>query len=494
MLQKLPRRLIAHIKAWNASGFSAKTATEWGWIRAAAGSGQVGGQHAPDAAGGEIAASPVDSTIPALSLSSRTPSHALSSLDPPRILIASVASSSLIPPPTRAVEMSEADATTKPVEAVQPEAAPVEEKPVEQTEEKVEEKTEEKADSTEEKPVEEKPTEGSDSKLLKTTAKIDYENHRNNRKFDPASREVTDDPVAIRKQVEFYFGDYNFPQDKFMWESCGGAENKPMKLKTIHSFKRMRTFQPYSAIVAAIKESTVLDLSGEEGEEEVKRKEPYKPMTTAKAKIEAATVYVKGFGDETPNTQFDLETYFAQYGEVKGLKLRRTNENLFKGSAFITFADEETSTKFLALDPAPKWKEHELKIMSKKAYCDEKNDLIRQGKLEPNASNPKKFYEGKDGNNRNARGRGRGGADEVAVVAEVAVAAEAAAGGNRDGGRDRDGPRDRNAERKENETKHSSNDTMPRIQSTAETNGKRSRDDDGASGEPAAKKVDVKQD
>lgn len=40
---------------------------------------------------------------------------------------------------------------------------------------------------------------------------------------------------------------------------------------------------------------------------------------------------------------------------------------------------------------------------------------------------------------------------------------------------------------------------MPRIQSTADaeskTNGKRSRDDDaGASGEPAAKKVDVKQD
>ncbi|KAH8736705.1 hypothetical protein BGZ61DRAFT_337695 [Ilyonectria robusta] len=409
--------------------------------------------------------------------------------------------------------MSEADATTKPVEALQPEAAPAEEKPVEQTEEKVEEKTEEKADSTE------KPAETSESNLLKTTAKIDYENHRNNRKFDPASREVTDDPVAIRKQVEFYFGDYNFPQDKFMWESCGGSENKPMKLKTIHSFKRMRTFQPYSAIVAAIKDSAILDLSGEEGEEEVKRKEPYKPMSTAKAKIEAATVYIKGFGDETPNTQFDLETFFAQFGEVKGLKLRRTGENFFKGSVFVTYADEETATKFLALEPAPKWKEHELKIMSKKAYCDEKSELIRQGKLEPNTNTPKRFYEGKDGkDNRNARGRGRGGnrggrggdSDDWKKRREHDQKNGFRGGrggrgrgrgrGNRDGGRDRDrnGPRDRNDERKEKETKHSSNDTMPRIQSTADaeskTNGKRSRDDDGASGEPAAKKVDVKQD
>lgn len=369
--------------------------------------------------------------------------------------------------------MSEADATTKPVEALQPEAAPAEEKPVEQTEEKVEEKTEEKADSAE------KSAETSESKLLKTTAKIDFENHRNNRKFDPASREVTDDPAAIRKQVEFYFGDYNFPQDKFMWESCGGSENKPMKLKTIHSFKRMRTFQPYSAIVAALKDSAILDLSGEEGEEELKRKEPYKPMTTAKAKIEAATVYIKGFGDETPNTQFDLETFFAQFGEVKGLKLRRTNENFFKGSVFVTYADEETATKFLALEPAPKWKEHELKIMSKKAYCDEKSELIRQGKLEPNTNTPKRFYEGKDGkDNRNARGRGRGGnrggrggdSDDWKKRREHDQKNGFRGGrggrgrgrgrGNRDGGRDRDrnGPRDRNDERKEKETKHSSNE------------------------------------
>ncbi|CAM1511154.1 Fc.00g086670.m01.CDS01 [Cosmosporella sp. VM-42] len=406
--------------------------------------------------------------------------------------------------------MSEAEATTKPEVA---EEKPVEEQPVVQSEEKAEDKPEEKTEQATDK----------DSKILKTKAKIDYDNPRNNRKFDPSVRGVTDDPVAIRKQVEFYFGDYNFPQDKFMWESCEGSENKPIKVKTIHSFKRMRNFQPYSAVIAALKDSTFLDISGEEGEEEIKRKVAYKPMSVSKAKVEASSVYVKGFGDENPDTQFELESFFAQFGETKGIKLRRTNENLFKGSVFVTFADEDEAKKFIELEPKPQWKGNDLKIMSKRAYCDEKNDLIRQGKLEPSSGAPKKFYEGQNGasrgrgsfrggrggdpddwkkrrendqkhgfndrrggrGGRGGRGRGRGRGD-------------GGRGGR--GGRDRDdrrhGGRDEPKEQKD-EAKHSSNDTMPRIQSTAESsesnnNGKRAREDDGAGSEPVAKKVDIK--
>ncbi|KAF4447128.1 lupus La protein [Fusarium austroafricanum] len=393
--------------------------------------------------------------------------------------------------------MSEAE-VPKPVEAAKPEAEAPATQPTEEKVEKSEEHTEKSEDKLEEK-----------KDILKTTAKHDNENPRNNRKFDPSTREVTDDPNAIRKQVEFYFGDWNFPQDKFMWESCGGSENKPMKVKTIHSFKRMRTFQPYSAVIAALKDSKFLEVTGEEGEEEVKRKTPYQPLNASKSKVEAATVYVKGFGDETPNTQFDLESFFAQFGEVKGLKLRRTNENLFKGSVFVTFADEEEANKFIKMDPAPQWKDHDLKIMSKRAYCDEKNDLIRQGKIEPNQSNPRKFYEGKE-SGKNGRGRGRGGKDfrgrdqddwrqrrenDQKNGFKDRRGGRGGRGGRgrgrgrggRDGGRDQDQSKD--------EVKHSSNDAMPRIQSTADEsadNKKRGREEDAPAGEPAAKKVDVK--
>lgn len=96
--------------------------------------------------------------------------------------------------------MSEVDAT-KPVEAEQPEVvAPATETVEKPTEEK---STEEKPaeEQTEEKKAEEKIETKPEANILKTKAQIDYENHRNNRKFDPSVREVTDDPVQIRKQV-----------------------------------------------------------------------------------------------------------------------------------------------------------------------------------------------------------------------------------------------------------------------------------------------------
>ncbi|KAL7785990.1 hypothetical protein V8C37DRAFT_393119 [Trichoderma ceciliae] len=370
--------------------------------------------------------------------------------------------------------MSEAEAVQNPTEAV----APVEEeKAIEQPQ------VTETKDSKETEEAEKKDG----ANILKTTAKIDRENLQNNRKFDASVRKVTDDPEEIRKQVEFYFGDWNFPQDKFMWETCGGAENKPIPIEKMHSFKRMRCFQPYSAVVSALKESKILEVSGEEGKEVVKRKVPYKPMAASKAKAEAATVYVKGFGDEQPDTQFELETFFAQFGQVNGLKLRRTNESLFKGSVFVTFADEETAKKYIATDPAPKWKDHDLKIMSKHEYCEEKSQLIKQGKLAPSGATQKKFYEGKDFGKRNAR-NGPGDQDDWKKRREQDQKngfRDRRGGGRGRGGRGgrgrggRDGRRDRDSGREEK-----------RVDAAA-TNLKRPREDD-ASAAPAAKKVDTK--
>ncbi|KHN97894.1 RNA-binding La domain protein [Metarhizium album ARSEF 1941] len=360
--------------------------------------------------------------------------------------------------------MSEVDATTQPVEAP----------PAEQQETAAAE----------------------DTSMIKTTAKTDHKDIKKNNKFDPSVREVTDDPEAIRKQVEFYFGDWNFPQDKFMWETCGGSENKPMPITKIHSFKRMRTFQPYSAVVAALRDSKFLEISGEDGAEVVRRKTPYKPMPEGKAKAEAATVYVKGFGDENPDTQFDLESFFAQFGEVKGLKLRRTNEDLFKGSVFVTFADEEAAKKFLATEPKPTWKGHELKMMTKKAYCEEKSDLIRQGKIEPSSNGPRKFFEGKEGNSRPGRKGGRSQDDwKKRREHDQKNGFRDGRGGRGRGGRGgrgrgfgrggRDGGR-----RDDEQVKDATySESAPE---TKESNGKRAREEDATgSEEPAAKKVDA---
>lgn len=185
-------------------------------------------------------------------------------------------------------------------------------------------------------------------------------------------------------------------------KTTGGAENKPVSIATIHSFKRMQRFQPYSLVVEALKQSKYLVVEGEEGKETVKRVKAFDPSAKS-PKREARSVYIKGFGDEEPSSQFDIEAFVAPYGEVNSVRLRRTDEKLFKGSVFVEFADEETAQKFLALDPKPQWKgKHVLEIKSKTQYMEEKNEEIRNGTLIPGQ------HRGRGGRG-NFRGRGRGG-------------------------------------------------------------------------------------
>jgi lupus La protein len=145
----------------------------------------------------------------------------------------------------------------------------------------------------------------------------------------------------------------------------------------------MRRFQPISAVVAALRESNFLEVTGPEGQEQVKRKVAYDP-SSGRSKSESRSVYVKGFGDEEPSSQFDIEAFFAPYGPTNAVRLRRTPEKLFKGSVFVEFVDDETAQKFLALEPKPLWKgKHPLIIQSKKEYMDQKEQEIKDGKLEP---------------------------------------------------------------------------------------------------------------
>lgn len=88
--------------------------------------------------------------------------------------------------------MSEAEATTKPMEATP-------------TEVNAPEATSAEAASTEAASAEtasaEQAPAASPAEESKTTAKVDNKDVKKNNKFDPSVREVTDDPVAIRKQV-----------------------------------------------------------------------------------------------------------------------------------------------------------------------------------------------------------------------------------------------------------------------------------------------------
>ena len=163
--------------------------------------------------------------------------------------------------------------------------------------------------------------------------------------------------------------------DKFLLSKVGGRENRAVELSILHTFKRMRRFQPFSAIVAALKESKTLELTNEDTC--VRRKIPL-PETVTEAPDETVvkvfedkamqrSIYAKGFGPEEPSTQFDIEAFFTPFGPTNAIRLRRTIDKVFKGSVFVEFDSEETQRAFLALDPKPKWKGiTELLIKSKK--------------------------------------------------------------------------------------------------------------------------------
>ena len=188
--------------------------------------------------------------------------------------------------------------------------------------------------------------------------------------------------------------------DKFLLSKVGGSKNNPVELSVIHSFKRMRRFQPFEAIVEALRESTFLELT--DNDTCVRRKVPLPASLDSGPTPEAIqvfedrsmprSIYAKGFGEEEPSTQFDIEAFFARYGPTNAIRLRRQESKIFKGSVFVEFATEELQQNFLSLDPKPKYKGKELSIMSKKVYCEGKVADIKAGRIKPNDRHVRKNY------------------------------------------------------------------------------------------------------
>lgn len=191
-------------------------------------------------------------------------------------------------------------------------------------------------------------------------------------------------------QVEFYFSDSNLFQDAFLFEKVQGHDNIPVSINVIHSFKRMRHFQPFSAVVEALKDSATLKVVNEDHVQRIiplpeglKDKSMREVKDVFEDKAMKRSVYVKGFGEEKPSTQFNVEAFFAEYGTTNSVRLRRRANKLFKGSVFVEFDSEETQQNFLSLNPQPKWEGLDLVIKSKKQYCDDKVEDIKAGRITP---------------------------------------------------------------------------------------------------------------
>ncbi|KAI0278925.1 hypothetical protein BGY98DRAFT_971201 [Russula aff. rugulosa BPL654] len=152
-----------------------------------------------------------------------------------------------------------------------------------------------------------------------------------------------------------------------MWTLHTANEGHWVPIDTIVSFKRMREFQSRGVpwVVDVLRTSAELEVS-EDATKVRRRTEVQEP----KGAFERS-VYAKGFGEELPGLQLKLERFFAKYGKVAAVRMRRVDgTKAFKGSVFTEFLNFKSVEAFLSADPKPSWDGKELLIMSKEAYRD----------------------------------------------------------------------------------------------------------------------------
>lgn len=163
--------------------------------------------------------------------------------------------------------------------------------------------------------------------------------------------------------VEFYFNDSNLPFDKFLWTLTRKDPEGFVPIATLASFKRMQPIKDaigLPKIAEVLRSSEFLEVS-EDGER-VKRRKPLVPVKDAFAR----SVYAKGFPEEHETLQQELEKFFAQFGKINSVRMRRDDKNKrkFKGSVFVEFAESEDMDKFLATAGAGEKKEGEEAVKS----------------------------------------------------------------------------------------------------------------------------------
>ncbi|KAI9226836.1 MAG: hypothetical protein DHS80DRAFT_879, partial [Piptocephalis tieghemiana] len=170
----------------------------------------------------------------------------------------------------------------------------------------------------------------------------------------------------ILKQVEFYFGDSNYVQDKFLQREAA-EDHGWVSIEKIASFKRMRQFGPLEVVVDALRASPELLEVNAEGTH-VRRRTP----VVENSDYFHRSIYAKGFPigeskEEEMAIQEKLEAYFKPMGDVRSVRMRRNFQTKrFKGSVFVELGSREEA---VALADKPlQYEGKDLLVMTKEGY------------------------------------------------------------------------------------------------------------------------------
>ncbi|KAB7503593.1 La-like protein [Armadillidium nasatum] len=214
--------------------------------------------------------------------------------------------------------------------------------------------------------------------------------------------------TKIVKQVEYYFGNYNLPRDKFLSEQVKVDEGW-IPMDTMVKFKRLADLSTnFQAIMDALKNSELMEVD----EEKKKiRRSPDNPLPyfgeDLKAETLKRTIYCKGLPKDGSVNLDKLLEHFKPYGPFETIHMRQyfdkaVKKHGFKGSILIVFPAVEKAQEFMKIDDV----QYEKKPLLRKwhqDYLEEKTEEIKERKARKQArlEQLEKEKEGNDGASSN---------------------------------------------------------------------------------------------
>lgn len=195
----------------------------------------------------------------------------------------------------------------------------------------------------------------------------------------------------IIRQIEYYFGDYNLPRDKFLQEEIK-KEDGWIALDTMLNFKRLASISTdHEVILNALGKSEQKLLEISEDKSKIRR-DPNKPLPIfnddVKAETMKRTIYCKGFPKDGTATLDVLLEYFKNYGPYETVLMRHFYNDIekkqgFKGSVLVVFPSEEKAKEFLELEDV-KYETTPLIRKWHSEYVEEKRKEVEERKAKRN--------------------------------------------------------------------------------------------------------------
>ncbi|XP_032759347.1 lupus La protein isoform X1 [Rattus rattus] len=188
--------------------------------------------------------------------------------------------------------------------------------------------------------------------------------------------------AKICHQIEYYFGDFNLPRDKFLKEQIKLDEGW-VPLETMIKFNRLnRLTTDFNVIVQALSKSKAKLMEVSADKTKIRRS-PSRPLPEVtdeyKNDVKNRSVYIKGF--PTDATLDDIKEWLDDKGQILNIQMRRTLHKTFKGSIFAVFDSIQSAKKFVDT-PGQKYKDTNLLILFKEDYFAKKNEERKQSKVE----------------------------------------------------------------------------------------------------------------